>query len=105
MSSRIARASSRTPVTSFVPTATMSGHTDSDGNPIVRSGTTDATGTFSIPFLDEGEYMIGHSVADFGTHRLVFAASATPLQVMVGADEVVGGVTFNVIGATCEASD
>ena len=88
---------------SFVPTAEMEGVTDDEGNPLVRTGSTDAGGRFEVPFLAPGTYELGNSVVEFETHRLVFSARAVPGLVSLAENQVVEGVTYQVASMACEA--
>lgn len=88
-------------LSSFTPTATMIGVTDEEGNPVMRTGSTDAAGSFEIPFLAGGDYEMGQAEADFGTHRLVFNASVVPGSVHLEDDQVVTTVTYFINSMQC----
>ncbi len=85
----------------FVPTATLDGVLDGEGQPIVRSGSVAEGGTFQIGFLSTGSYSMGFVQAvTLGTDQLTFTATVDPTQVTV-ADQDVSGVAYVIQGAAC----
>jgi len=90
-------------LTDFIPTATLVGIVDGDGQPIVRTGTVATDGTFQIGFLASGSYDLGYVGAlVLDDHQLIFGASVIPTQAMMdGAD--VEGVAYTIESATCGA--
>jgi hypothetical protein len=87
----------------FIPTATLMGILDGEGNPIVRSGTVAEDGSFQISFLAPGSYSMGH-VAELtlGEFVLSFTAGVEPAEVTVGSGDV-EGVVYTIQSAQCEA--
>ena len=77
----------------FVPTATLNGFLDGEGQPIVRTGTMEADGTFRIGFLPPGSYTMGYmgsidvGLTDPTSHQLVFTADVSSEQVTILASE------------------
>jgi hypothetical protein len=91
-------------IVDFVPTATLNGLLDGEGQPIVRSGTVAEGGTFQIGFLSTGAYTMGFvSPVDLTSHQLVFTADVTPSEVSV-VDVDVPGVAYTITGATCQVA-
>lgn len=91
--------------TDFVPTATVIGHTDGDGQPIVKSGTVveeSGTFTYTIGFLPAASYEMGFvETVEFTNDRVTFTATPTLTPAPVsGSDPVVVDYTIN---ATCAA--
>jgi hypothetical protein len=86
----------------FIPTATLMGILDGEGNPIVRSGAVAEDGSFQISFLAPGSYSLGH-VAELtlGEFVLSFSAVVEPGEVTVGADDVTG-VVYTIQSAQCQ---
>jgi hypothetical protein len=87
----------------FIPTATINGLLDGEGQPIVRSGTVaEDEKTFKIGFLPSGSYAMGFvDKLTLGTDELVFTGAVTPTEVTVdGAD--VTGVVYTIQSATCQ---
>jgi hypothetical protein len=88
----------------FVPTATINGLLDGEGQPIVRTGTVAEGGAFQIGFLPSGTYTLGYvSSVEFYSNQLAFAAEVTPTEVSV-ADVDVPGVAYTITSAACEGS-
>jgi hypothetical protein len=87
----------------FIPTATLEGVLDGEGQPIMRTGTTDAGGQFQIGFLHAGSYTLGYvGSLNLTSDELVFSATVQPGQVtLAGSDE--DGVTFTIQGAQCQS--
>ena len=86
----------------FIPTATLNGLLDGDGNPIVRSGTTEAGGQFQIAFLPAASYTMGYvGSLDLTTDELVFSATVQPSQVDLAVNDE-DGVTFTIQSAACQ---
>lgn len=88
-------------LSSFVPTATMAGVLDDAGEPIVRTGSTSAAGSFEIPFLAAGDYELGQDVTDFGSHRLVFSTMIIPAFVSLAEDQAVPA-SYQILSMACE---
>jgi hypothetical protein len=87
----------------FIPTATLTGILDGEGNPIVRSGAVAEDGSFQISFLAPGSYSLGHVAAlTLGEFVLSFSAVVEPGEVTVGADDVTG-VVYTIQSAQCQA--
>lgn len=87
----------------FVPTATLDGLLDGDGQPITRTGSVQEGGGFTIGFLPAGSYTLGFiETLVLDAHHLTFTAAVAPGQVTVSGEEV-SGVAFTIQGAVCEA--
>lgn len=87
-------------IADFVPTATATTLVDGEDTPIMKSGATNAEGAFVISALEPDTWAMGyHSEVVFGDKKLVFDATADPMNVPVAAD--VSGVTYTITGATC----
>jgi hypothetical protein len=92
-------------ITDFIPQATAATLRDASNNPIVRTGTVAASGTFSISPVDPDQYALGFAETLLGTMKLVWTATVTPATVTVaagGAD--VTGVAYTLTGASCVAN-
>jgi hypothetical protein len=89
----------------FIPTATLSGGiVDGEGDPIVRSGTVAADGSFQIGFLAPGTYNLGYEAEmELGEFVLRFTATFEPTQVDVGNEDV-DGVVYTIESAQCQAA-
>jgi len=94
----------------FVPTATLDGFLDGEDQPIVRTGTMEADGTFQIGFLPSGSFTMGYLGAiDVGpgdppSHKLVFTADVFPGQVTIPAPGEKPTVAFTNLTATCQVA-
>lgn len=88
-------------LSSFIPRAEMIGVTDDEGNPLVRTGSTEPTGAFEIPFLAGGDYEMDQVDAEFGDHRLQFTTSVVPGSVHLEDDQVVTDVTYFIDSMQC----
>jgi len=89
----------------FIPTGTLVGVLDGEGDPIVRSGVVSQEGTFQIGFLAPGGYVMGYVGeltlgAEGNEHVLAFTASVDPAQVTVGGEDV-EGVAYTIQQAAC----
>ncbi len=86
----------------FIPTATLVGILDGEGNPIVRSGAVAQDGSFQISFLPPGVYSLGY-VAELalGDFVLSFTAEVEPGEVTVGTEDVTG-VVYTIQSAQCQ---
>lgn len=85
----------------FVPTATLSGVLDGDGNPIERTGVVEAGGSFQIGFLAPGTYAMGYIVeTPLNDYVLQFTATVAPAQVDVAGEDV-QGVVYTIESAAC----
>jgi hypothetical protein len=89
-------------VQAFIPTATLNGLLDGDGQPIVRGGSVAEDGTFLVSFLPAGTYALGYvGSVDLTTDNLLFSAEVAPTEVIV-TDGEVPGVTYTIQSATCQ---
>ena len=97
----ICEAGGQRSVTDFIPTATANGIVDSDGQPMVWSGTVAEDGSYLIGFLPQGTYTMGFVEAiTLGEEELAFEASVSLYEVtMTGSD--VGAVNYTVTTSTC----
>jgi hypothetical protein len=89
----------------FVPTLTAATLLDASNNPLVRTGTVAADGTFAVTFVAPDAYTLGY-VADtnLNTHELVWTATVTPASVTIASDDDDGaGIVYTVTGVTCAA--
>ncbi|HZD03639.1 MAG TPA: DUF4382 domain-containing protein [Longimicrobiales bacterium] len=87
-------------VEDFIPTATSQSFVGGDGQPIVRTGTVAADGTFQITFLAPDTYTLGFvDTLELEGFNLVFTASMDPTEATVAGD--VEGVTYTVQTAEC----
>lgn len=90
----------------FIPTATSLTLVDGEGEPIVRSGSVDDSGAFTIGFVPMGEWSMGWvGSLDLTDQALTFEASVEPDEVEIEPGSDVEGVTYTVTGASCEAID
>lgn len=88
----------------FIPTATLDGVLDGEGQPITRAGSVAEGGAFTIGFLAAGPYTMGFvPTLTLGTDQLTFTAIVAPGQVAVSGGEV-PGVAFTIQGAVCEVA-
>jgi hypothetical protein len=88
----------------FVPTATLTGLLDGEGQPIVRAGTVSEGGEFLIGFLPSGTYTMGFvSPIDLTSANLVFTADVNPDEVTVSQGEE-PSVTYTIRSAECQAT-
>lgn len=93
-------------VEDFIPTATSLTLLDGEGDPIVRSGTVDDSGAFTIGFVPVGEWSMGFvGSLDLTDWALTFDASVEPGQVEIEPGSDVQGVLYTVTGASCDAVD
>lgn len=84
-------------LTRFVPTATAGG--------TLRTGTTQADGTFSIASLPAETYALGVDRVGFANgDTLTFTATATPASVAVAAGTT-ATAHYSVASATCQRAD
>jgi hypothetical protein len=87
----------------FIPTATLMGVVDGDGNPIVRSGTVFEDGSFTIGFLPPGTYDMGYEGSlILGANVLTFTATVEPEEVIL-TDASFDEMVYTITSATCEA--
>lgn len=88
-------------VTDFIPTATAAGVLDSDGLPLVWSGTVEADGSYLIGFLPQGTYTMGYVEAiTLGEEQLTFQVNAVPGEVTMTGDDVVG-IDYTINSSSC----
>jgi len=89
----------------FIPTATLNGFLDGDGQPIVRAGTVNEDGTtFQIGFLPTGSFTMGFvEVIPLVDYDLTFTATVEPTSVTVSSEDVTG-VTYTISAAECTSS-
>ncbi|MFH1763014.1 MAG: DUF4382 domain-containing protein [Gemmatimonadota bacterium] len=86
----------------FIPTATVNGLLDGEGQPIVRSGTVAEGGAFHIGFVPSLSYTMGYvGTLTLGTDQLSFTATVDPAQVTVAGAEVTG-VAYTIQSALCQ---
>jgi hypothetical protein len=86
----------------FIPTATLDGVLDGEGQPITRAGSVVDGGAFTVGFLAVGSYTMGFVPAlTLGNDQLTFTAVVAPDQVTVSGGEV-SGVDYTIQGAVCE---
>lgn len=86
----------------FIPTATVIGMLDGEGQPIVRSGPVDEGGAFHIGFVPSLSYTMGYvGTLTLGTDQLTFTATVDPAQVTVSGAEVTG-VAYTIQSAQCQ---
>ncbi len=86
----------------FMPNATTQTLLDGDSNPIVRVGTTDATGAFSIMSLAPDGYDLGYEAAiELADHTLSLTATVDPVEALVEAGMTVTGVAYTITDASC----
>ena len=86
----------------FIPTATVVGLLDGEGEPIVRYGTVAEGGVFHIGFVPSLSYTMGYvGTLTLGTDQLTFTATVEPAQVTV-SDAVVAGVAYTILSAQCQ---
>lgn len=86
----------------FMPNATTQTLLDGDSNPIVRVGTTDATGAFSIMSLAPDGYDLGYEAAiELADHTLSLTANVDPVEALVEAGMTVTGVAYTITDASC----
>jgi len=91
-------------IADFVPTATAQNLQDSESNPVVRSGTVQASdGAFSINFVAPDTYTLGFAEVDLGDFNLVWTATVAPTEVTVVEGADVGDVLYTLTGASCVA--
>ena len=89
-------------VEDFVPRATSTTLVDEEGALLVRNGVTGADGIFVLGPLPSDTWGLGHLVAlELDGADLVFEATATPSQVVIGSGDVTG-VSYVITSATCE---
>lgn len=90
----------------FIPTATSLTLVDGEGEPIVRSGATDASGAFTVGFVPGGEWSMGWVESlDLTDWTLTFDATVEPGLVEVEGGSDVEGVLYTITGASCDAVD
>jgi hypothetical protein len=95
-------AGTATSIVDFVPTATIQGLLDGEGNPIVRAGSVAEGGAFQIGFLPPGTFSMGYVASiDLTTDHLVFTAEVMPTEVTVNDGEV-SGLTYTIQSAECQ---
>jgi len=86
-------------------TATAATLEDDEGQPIVRTGVTDATGQFSIFALVPDAYALGYNgTIELTGHNFVWTAEVTaptPPTVTVSEGEEVTGVVYAITSAQC----
>jgi hypothetical protein len=84
-----------TDLTKFVPQATS--------GDVTRSGTTAATGAYTIPFVAPGTYTMGYATAvGFANgDTLTYTAAATPASVAVGSGQA-ATANYSVTAAACK---
>ena len=86
----------------FIPSATLMGILDGEGNPIVRSGAVAEDGSFQISFLAPGAYSLGHVAGlTLGDFVLSFTAGVEPDEVTLGGEDVTG-VVYTIQSAQCQ---
>lgn len=87
----------------FIPTATLNGILDGEGQFIIRTGTTDAEGNFKIWFLPPGPFTLGYVESlNLVSDELVFSATVDPQQVVLSETEIVG-VAYTIQSAECRS--
>jgi len=88
----------------FIPTATINGLLDGDGNPIVRTAEVAEDGSFGIGFLVPGTYTMGYVGAlTLGDWVLSFTASVEPGEVSL-VDVPFEEVDYIIASAQCAAA-
>ncbi|MGI9625889.1 MAG: DUF4382 domain-containing protein [Longimicrobiales bacterium] len=86
----------------FIPTATAASMTDDDGNPVLRTGTVQPDGTFTIGFVQPDDYSMSAVTAlGLGAFSLNFEATVVPAEVTVAQGSTVAGVAYSITSATC----
>lgn len=91
-------------LTDFVPLATAQTLVDGDGNPIVRTGSVQADGSFELTFLAPDAYTLGYQEAlEFDEATLSFTAEVDTDEVTV-EDDAVTGLVYTITAATCEVT-
>jgi hypothetical protein len=89
-------------VADFIPKATAATLRDASNNPIVRTGSVAANGTFSISPVDADSYAMGFNETLLGAFKLVWTATVAPASVTVVANGPdVTGVAYTLTGASC----
>jgi hypothetical protein len=91
----------------FVPSATAATLKDANNAAVVRSGTTTATGAFTIANVDADSYTLGTLPVTVGTgttFNLRFTATANPATVQVQQGQNVSNVAYTVTAVSCTAS-
>lgn len=90
----------------FVPRAEATTLTDDEGNPLVFSGETAASGDFELEVLGADTYSMGFQAETaFDTVKLVWDATVDPAEVTIDADgDEVGGVSYTITSVTCEST-
>ena len=89
----------------FVPTLTAATLLDEANQPVVRTGTVAADGTFEVTFLAPDAYTLGSvSETNLDTHKLVWTATVTPAcATIAGNDDDKAGIVYTITGVTCVA--
>jgi hypothetical protein len=85
-----------TTLTTFVPQATA--------GDVTRSGTTQATGAYTIAFVAPATYTLGYAqkVGFANGDTLTYTAAATPASVTVASGQNVTGANYTVTAAACK---
>jgi len=85
----------------FIPTATLNGILDGDGNAILRTGSVAADGSLAISYLAAGSYTLGFvQTLELDTWQLDFGATVAPTQADLSAENL-EGVAYEITSAAC----
>jgi hypothetical protein len=90
----------------FVPTATAGSLVDDEGDPVIRTGFTDAEGAFQMLGLVPDTYTLGYMGAvEYEGATLEWTATVQPGTADVGEGDEVSGVVYTITGAACEVDE
>ena len=89
----------------FVPTMTATTLVDASNEPLVRTGTVAADGTFAVTFVEPDAYALGYlAKTNLNTHELAWTATVAPASITVASDDDdQAGIVYTVTGVTCAA--